>query len=39
MQISTVFATFGNLPPLIAVWIPNILFGIIAGILLWLAPK
>jgi lipopolysaccharide export system permease protein len=39
MQISTVFATFGNLPPLIAVWIPNMLFGIIAGILLWLAPK
>jgi lipopolysaccharide export system permease protein len=39
MQISTVFATFGNLPPLIAVWIPNILFGIIAGILLRLAPK
>jgi lipopolysaccharide export system permease protein len=39
MQISTVFATFGNLPPLIAVWIPNIIFGIIALILLRLAPK
>jgi lipopolysaccharide export system permease protein len=33
MQIFTVFATFGNLPPLLAVWIPNILFGIIALIL------
>ena len=39
MQISTVFATFGNLPPLIAVWIPNIIFGIIALILIRLAPK
>ena len=39
MQISTVFATFGNLPPLIAVWIPNIIFGIIAFVLLRLAPK
>ena len=39
MQISTVFATFGNLHPLIAVWIPNIIFGIIAFVLLRLAPK
>ena len=39
MQISTVFATFGNLHPLVAVWIPNIIFGIIAFILLRLAPK
>jgi lipopolysaccharide export system permease protein len=39
MQISTVFATFGNLHPLIAVWIPNMLFGIIALVLLRLAPK
>ena len=39
MQIFTVFATFGNLPPLIAVWIPNIIFGIIAIIMSILAPK
>ncbi|HNW75139.1 MAG: LptF/LptG family permease [Bacteroidales bacterium] len=39
MQIFTVFATFGDLPPLIAVWIPNIIFGIIAFFLLKIAPK
>jgi lipopolysaccharide export system permease protein len=39
MQIFTVFATLGNLPPLLAVWIPNILFGIIALILAKTAPK
>jgi lipopolysaccharide export system permease protein len=39
MQVFTVMATFGNFPPLLAVWIPNILFGIIAYILLRIAPK
>lgn len=39
MQITTVFATFGNLPPVIAVWIPNILFGMLALWLLRIAPK
>jgi lipopolysaccharide export system permease protein len=39
MQVFTVLATFGNLPPLLAVWIPNILFGIIALVLARLAPK
>jgi len=39
MQISNVFATFGNLTPLLAVWIPNIVFGIIAIFLLRIAPK
>jgi len=39
MQISTVFATFGNLSPIIAVWIPNIVFGILAFYLLKIAPK
>jgi lipopolysaccharide export system permease protein len=39
MQVFTVFATFGNLPPLIAVWIPNIIFGVIAFVLIWKAPK
>jgi lipopolysaccharide export system permease protein len=39
MQIFTVFATFGDLPPLIAVWIPNIIFTIIAFYLYRIAPK
>lgn len=39
MQIFTVLATFGNFPPLLAVWIPNILFGIIALALARSAPK
>jgi len=39
MQISTVFATSGNLSPAMAAWIPNILFGLIAIILIRYAPK
>lgn len=39
MQISTVFATFGNLSALYAAWIPNIIFSIIGIILLRRAPK
>lgn len=39
MQISAVFGAFGNVPPYIAVWIPNILFGIIAAVLIRMAPK
>lgn len=39
MQVFTVFATFGDMPPLLAVWVPNILFGVIAGILYLTAPK
>ncbi len=39
MQISTVFATAGALSPLIAVWIPNILFFILGLFLLKMAPK
>ncbi|MBN3036189.1 MAG: LptF/LptG family permease [Bacteroidales bacterium] len=39
MQVSTVFATRGSLAPLIAVWIPNLIFSVIALILLKLAPK
>lgn len=38
-QFSTVFATKGNLDPLIAVWIPNIIFGVIAFMLVLRAPK
>lgn len=39
MQISTTFATNGNLPPSIAVWIPNIIFSILAVYLIRRAPK
>lgn len=39
MQVFTVMATFGNFPPLIAVWIPNIIFGIIAVILAMKATR
>ncbi len=38
-QFSTVFATKGNLDPLIAVWIPNMIFGVIAFLLILRAPK
>ncbi len=39
IQVSTVFSTFGNLSPLIASWIPNFIFFIIAIYLLMKAPK
>ncbi|GAB1404798.1 LptF/LptG family permease [Lentimicrobium sp.] len=39
MQVTTVFATYGNLPPVIAVWIPNIIFGVLSIYLLRIAPK
>lgn len=39
MQVTTVFATFSNLPPAIAVWIPNLIFGLLAIFLLRIAPK
>jgi len=39
LQVTSVFAIFGNLPAYIALWIPNILYGIVAIILLRLAPK
>lgn len=39
MQVSTTFATKGNLHPLLAVWIPNIIFGIIGLFLYKMAPK
>lgn len=38
-RFSTVFSTKGNLPPLIAAWIPNIVFSIIAIYLYRKAPK
>lgn len=39
LQFTTTFATKGNLNPLLAVWMPNILFAIISLILLRAAPK
>jgi lipopolysaccharide export system permease protein len=39
MQVSTTFATNGNLHPFMAVWIPNLLYGILGAYLLKAAPK
>jgi lipopolysaccharide export system permease protein len=39
MRVSTVFATYGNLTPSIAAWIPNMIFLVIGLILLKAAPK
>ena len=39
MQISTTFATNSNLLPVISVWIPNIIFILIAIFLLKITPK
>ncbi len=39
MQISTVFATHGTLSPIVAVWIPNMIFAVLALFLLRMAPK
>ena len=39
MQISTTFATNSNLPAGLSVWIPNILYALLALILLKKAPK
>lgn len=39
MQFATVFAVYGGLAPVLAAWIPNFLFSIIAVILVRNAPK
>lgn len=39
MQVSTVFATYGNLQPAIAAWLPNILFSLLGIYLIVKAPK
>jgi lipopolysaccharide export system permease protein len=39
IQISTVFATMGNLSPALAAWVPNIIFGTMAVFMIQYAPK
>ncbi len=39
MQVSTTFAEGGLLSPLVSVWIPNIVYGILAFFMIRLAPK
>jgi len=39
MQFSAEFATKGNLHPLLAAWVPNIIFGFVGATLYRLAPK
>lgn len=39
MQFSTVFATNGNMDPLLAVWLPNLLYMVIAVLTYRTAPK
>jgi len=39
MQISTTFATNGNLSPALSVWLPNILYLLLATYLIYKAPK
>ena len=39
LQVSTTFAVNGDLPPLLAVWIPNIIFSGVAVALFRYAPK
>jgi lipopolysaccharide export system permease protein len=39
MQFSAQFSISGAFPPFIAVWIPNIIFAVVAGFLYKLAPK
>jgi lipopolysaccharide export system permease protein len=39
MKIAITFSLNAGLDPMIANWIPNIIFGLIAIFLLWKAPK
>lgn len=39
MQISTTFATLGNFPPFLAVWLPNMVFTLLGAYLFYTAPK
>ncbi len=39
IQISTTFSKVGSFPPLLAVWLPNIIFSLVAIYLYYIAPK
>lgn len=39
MQFSDMFVMTDTLPPSIAIWLPNMLYTVIAGVLYILAPK
>ncbi len=39
MRITETFATYGNLPPIVATWLPNIIFAGIALYMIRVAPK
>ena len=39
MRFSTMFAIGGTLPPLLSMWLPNIIFAAVAYVLYWRAPK
>jgi lipopolysaccharide export system permease protein len=39
MRVSTTFAEGGLLSPLVSVWIPNLLYGILAFFMIRMAPK
>ena len=39
MQVSTTFATNGDLSPTLAVWIPNLMYLVLAAYLIRKAPK
>lgn len=39
MQISNTFALYGGFPAILAVWVPNIFFAVIATVILRYAPK
>jgi lipopolysaccharide export system permease protein len=39
LQVTSVFAIFGNVPAGIALWIPNFIYSIVAILLLRMAPK
>jgi lipopolysaccharide export system permease protein len=39
MQFASQFSIKGNLSPMLAMWLPNLIYMVIAGILYKLAPK
>lgn len=39
MQVSQVFAAVGGVPPMLAVWIPNIIYGLLSIYMIRVAPK